>query len=554
MQFRLTRYIIAIVVFILISNLSFAKEKDTLVIGITQYPASFHPNFESMLAKYLALNLAMRPVTAYDADWELVCLLCTELPSIENGGAVLTDLGDGKQGVAVTYSLQPDALWGDGTPVTTKDVAYTIEVGKNPESGVLGAEFYRRVLSVEAIDDKTFTLYLDRVEFNYNELSLYLIPEHLDRPNFSEPANYRTRNAYDNDTLLPGLYFGPYRISKVEPGAYIEFVKNESWWGKQPYFEKIVLRIIENTAALEANFLSESIDYISGVLGVTLDQAVNFQSRYPDNYDFIFRPGLIYEHIDLNLDNPILADLRVRRALLYALDRQLISDQLFSGHQPVADGFISPLTTYHNPDLPKYDYNPDLAIRLLEEAGWTEIIDGIRHNSQGEPLQLEFGTTAGSRVRETVQQVLQSQWSEIGIEVIIQNQPARVFFGETVAKRQFTGLVMYAWISSPNSSPRTTLHSTEIPDESNKWVGSNYPGYRNEEMDTLIDTVEVTLNEEERDQVWAKIQHRYSEDLPVLPLYYRANPYIIPKWLKGIEPTGNSSTTTLWVENWHVTD
>ena len=554
MQFRLTRYIIAIVVFILISNLSFAKEKDTLVIGITQYPASFHPNFESMLAKYLALNLAMRPITAYDADWELVCLLCTELPSIENGGAVLTDLGDGKQGVAVTYSLQPDARWGDGTPVTTKDVAYTIEVGKNPESGVLGAEFYRRVLSVEAIDDKTFTLYLDRVEFNYNELSLYLIPEHLDRPNFSEPANYRTRNAYDNDTLLPGLYFGPYRISKVEPGAYIEFVKNESWWGKQPYFEKIVLRIIENTAALEANFLSESIDYISGVLGVTLDQAVNFQSRYPDDYDFLFRPGLIYEHIDLNLDNPILADLRVRKALLYALDRQLISDQLFSGHQPVADGFISPLTTYHNPDLPKYDYNPDLAIRLLEEAGWTEIIDGIRHNSQGEPLQLEFGTTAGSRVRETVQQVLQSQWSEIGIEVIIQNQPARVFFGETVAKRQFTGLVMYAWISSPNSSPRTTLHSTEIPDESNKWVGSNYPGYRNEEMDTLIDTVEVTLNEEERDQVWAKIQHRYSEDLPVLPLYYRANPYIIPKWLKGIEPTGNSSTTTLWVENWHVTD
>ena len=554
MLFHLTRCIIAIVIFVFVSIPTFAKDKDTLVIGMTQYPASFHPNFESMLAKYFALNLTMRPITTYDADWELVCLLCTELPTIENEGAVLTDLGNGKQGIAVTYSLQPDARWGDGTPVTTKDVAYTIEVGKNPESAVLGAEFYRRILSVEAIDDKTFTLYLDRVEFNYNELPLYLIPEHIDRPNFSEPSDYRTRNAYDNDSLLPGLYFGPYRISKIEPGAYIEFVKNTTWWGKDPHFKKIVLRIIENTAALEANLLSGSIDYISGLLGVTIDQAINIQSRHPDDYNYIFRSGLIYEHIDLNLDNPIFADHRVRKALLHAADRQLISEQFFGGHQPVADGFIVPLNTYYNPNLPKYEYDPELAIQLLEAAGWTEINDGVRHNIQGEPLRLEFGTTAGSRIRESIQQILQSQWSEVGIEVVIQNQPARVFFGETVAKRLFSGLAMYAWVNDPNASPRTTLHSTEIPEESNNWVGSNYPGYRNDEMDTLIDAVEITLNEKERDQIWAKIQHRYSEDLPALPLYYRASPYIIPKWLKGIEPTGNSSTTTLWVENWYATN
>ena len=118
-------------------------------------------------------------------------------------------------------------------------------------------------------------------------------------------------------------------------------------------------------------------------------------------------------------------------------------------------------------------------------------IDGIRHNADNEPLRLEFGTTAGSRVRETVQQVLQGQWRDVGIDVRIRNQPARVFFGETVAKRQFSGLAMFAWISDPESSPRTTLHSTEIPNEDNNWVGSNYMGYRNSEMDELIDAVEI---------------------------------------------------------------
>ncbi len=549
---RFSAAIIGIALLVAIAPPSHANDKDTLVIGMSQFPASFHPNFESMLAKYYALNLTMRPITTYDKDWNLICLLCTSLPTIENGGAKVIELDDGKQGMAVTYTLQPNATWGDGTPVTTRDVEYTIEVGKNPQSGVLGAEFYRRVVAVEVVDDKTFTLKMDRVEFKYNDLGLYLLPEHVDRTAFAEPSEYRNRNTYDNDTLNPGLYFGPYRISKVDPGAYIEFVRNESWWGQTPHFSKIIIRIIENTAALEANLLSGSIDYISGTLGVTVDQALAIQKRYPDDYDFIFHPGLIYEHIDLNLDNPILANLRVRRALIHAIDRQAISDHLFSGKQPVADVFVNPLDPTYNTNIRRYAYDPELAASLLDEAGWSKIIKDVRYNADNEPLRLEFGTTAGSRVREAVQQVLQSQWQQVGVDVRIRNQPPRVFFGETVSKRLFSGLAMFAWISNPESSPRTTLHSSEIPTEENKWVGSNYTGYQNPEMDRLIDEVEITLNKEERKQIFDRIQNLYVEELPVLPLYFRSDSFIIPKWLKGIEPTGNISSTTLWVENWSV--
>ena len=267
-ELRKNNRVLALLFAALMSFSAATYAKDSLVIGITQFPASFHPNFESMLAKIYALNLTMRPFTAYDADWELICMLCTSLPTIENGGAVETDLGDGKTGISVTYTIHPQASWGDGTPVTTRDVEYTIEIGKNPQSGVIGAEFYRRVLSVDVIDEKTFTLNMDRVDYKYNALDLYLVPEHVDRPAFADPAEYRARNSYDTDTYNPGLYFGPYRIVNVVPGSHVEYVRNETWWGPAPSFDTIVIRTIENTAALEANLLSGSIDHMSGALGI----------------------------------------------------------------------------------------------------------------------------------------------------------------------------------------------------------------------------------------------------------------------------------------------
>jgi peptide/nickel transport system substrate-binding protein len=119
-----------------------------------------------------------------------------------------------------------------------------------------------------------------------------------------------------------------------------------------------------------------------------------------------------------------------------------------------------------------------------------------------------------------------------------------------VTQRKFTGMAMYAWLSSPENVPRTTLHSKEIPSAENGWSGQNTPGFRNAEMDALIDKVEVELDRDKRRADWHRIQEIYAEQLPVLPLYFRADPFIIPKWLKGIEPTGHQFPTTLWVENW----
>ncbi len=531
-----------------------AGAKERLVIGMTQFPSTLHPLIDSMLAKSYALAMGLRPFTAYDPEWRLICMLCTELPTIENGGAVRETTAEGKEGLAVTYTIRPDARWGDGVPVTTKDVAFAVEVGKHPQSGVASAELFRRILKLEIHDDRRFTLHLDRVTFDYNDIGGLVLPAHIDRANFdADPAEYRNRTAFDADSANPGLWFGPYRVVRVEPGAAIELVRNPTWWGRPAAFGTVIIRIVENTAALEVNLRSGAIDYIAGELGLSLDQAAAMEQREGDDWDFAYKAGLIYEHIDLNLDNPALADIQVRRALLHAIDRETISERLFFGRQPVAHGPVSPLDRVYDPGLPRTPYDPDAARRLLDEAGWTNDAPGaLRRNAAGEPLRLELGTTAGNRSRELVQQVLQAAWKDVGIDVRIRNQPARVFFGETVSKRQFPGLAMYAWLSAPESVPRSTLHSTMIPTAENNWSGQNYTGYRNPDMDRLLDRIETELDREARRGLWAELQGIYARDLPVLPLYFRATPYVFPKWLKGVTPTGHQYPTTLWIEDWRT--
>ncbi|MFQ5774821.1 MAG: peptide ABC transporter substrate-binding protein [Kiloniellaceae bacterium] len=522
-----------------------------LRIGMTQFPSTLNPQIDAMLAKSYVLAMTQRPITAYDQDWKLVCMLCTELPTLDNGLAKPEPLPGGGRGIAVTYTIRPDATWGDGVAVTSADVVFTWEVGRHPKSGVSDFEAFRRILKIDVIDDKTFTLHVDRITYDYNAAGLDLLPAHIERPIFeADPAAYRNRTAFDADPTNPGLAFGPYRIVEVVSGSQIVVARNPTWWGAAPAFDRITVRVIENTAALEANLLSGAIDMIAGELGLSIDQALAFEKRHGKRFRVLYKPGLIYEHLDLNLDNPILADKRVRRALILALDRAAISRRLFEGRQPVAHASVSPLDWVYDPKVPTYPYDPARAKALLEEAGWSVMKGGVRHNAAGERLSLELMTTAGNRSRELVEQVLQSQWRQVGIDVRIRNEPARVFFGETVTKRKFTGVAMFAWLSSPENVPRTTLRSDQIPTRENNWAGQNYTGFKNAEMDALIDAIEVELDRAKRKALWARLQSLYAEELPVIPLYWRAEAYVLPRWLSGVRPTGHQITTTMWVEEW----
>ena len=126
------------------------------MIGICPVPLDPAPNIDSMAAKSYVLAMAQRPFTTYDPEWQLICMLCTELPTIENGLAKVEQEDDGSDGIALTYTIHPNATWGDGTPVSTDDVLFTYQAGSHPQSGVSNAELYRRITGIDVIDDKSF--------------------------------------------------------------------------------------------------------------------------------------------------------------------------------------------------------------------------------------------------------------------------------------------------------------------------------------------------------------------------------------------------------------
>ena len=547
------RRVVLVLLCLLLSATAHAAERaDELSIGISQFPATLNPLIDPMEAKIYVLGAVLRPLTTYDPSWKLVCMLCETLPSFANGLAQKVALPDGKSGVRLTFTLKPDARWDDGTPVTTADVVFSWQVGRNPQTGVAEAELYRHMIDVRAIDARTFTVTLDRLTFDYAALNDFaILPARLERAAFADPAEYRVRSLYDTDPTARGLYDGPYRIAEVSPGSHIVLERNPAWTGRRPYFRRIVIWAVENTASLEANLLAGGLDMVPGELGLPLDEALAFAQRHGSEFNIIYKPGLEYEHIDLNLDDPILADVRVRRALLDAIDRKAISQALFAGRDPAADSFVSPLDWVYTPDVPRYPYDPAKARALLDAAGWHATGDAVRRNAAGQRLVLTLATTSGDRTRELVEEVLQSQWRAVGIDVRLKNQPARVLFGDTMPKRKYQ-MAMFAWFAAPEDVPKTELASNEIPSAANGWSGENFLGWRDDEADRLMDAIDTELDRPKRAVLWHRLEALYAEQLPALPLYFRAAPFILPKWLAGVTPTGNEYPSTLWIEDWHA--
>ncbi len=543
----------AAVVAAALSSATPARARDQLTIGVAQFPSSLNPYTDPEVIKGYVLGFAFRGVAGRDADWKQICFMCASLPTVENGGAWIEDRPGGEKGIAVKLTLRDDYFWGDGTPVTTADLAFTAKVGRDPSSGFADTRLWGRVERVDIIDAKNAVLHYDEVSVLYNRFPA-LLPAHIEGPVYDAhhgPGEYARESIFNRAPTTPGLYNGPYVISEYHSGENVVFDLNPQWRGQKPGFRRVIVKAIENTAALQANLLSGDVDMAPGdAPALTVDQALTLRKQQPDRFTYVFQPALTYENVTLNLDNAILSDIRVRRALLLALDRKTMVDRLFDGIQKVAATFVSPLDPMHSDEIPVTPYDPARARALLTEAGWTLGDDGIRHDASGKRLSLEFGTTAGNRVRELEQQVMKDQWRAVGIEAVIHNEPARTFFGDTLKHRTFGAMAMFAWTSSVSYPSRQVYGSDQVPTEANAWSGSNYMDWRDPTMQTALKQAETELDPTKQKAAWASMQRVYAEDVPVLPLFFGVQPHVLPKWLLGYRPTGHTDYASEWAEEW----
>lgn len=531
-----------------------------LKIGISQEFENLNPMIMSMSATTYLHHMAGRSLTTMDPDGKWVPQITKEVPSLEKGTAKIVDVG-GKKKVIATWEILENAKWGDGKPVTCEDFAFTRMVGLAPTVGVGERQIYEDVEKIEwnAKTPKKCIFTYAKAKWDFYAMgTFYVMPKHVEGPVFEKygklKEGYEKNTNYVKNPTNPALYNGPYVISEVRLGSHVAFKPNPHFYGEKPKIQHIIVKLIPNTGTLEANLRSGTIDLIS-TLGLALDQATVFEKKIKaENLPFVIQyvPSLVYEHIDLNLSNPILKDIKVRKALVHAINREDLVKALFEGKQQAAIHSVSPKDPWFTNDpkyVTTYRYSKRESQKLLDEAGWKVGKDGYRFKD-GKRLSLIFQTTAGNKTRELVQTYLQEQWKQVGIEVVIKNEPAKVFFGDTMSKRKFSAMAMYAWVSSPENNPRSTFYSKSIPSDSNGFSGQNYPGWVNAEVDKIIDAIDVEFNPKKRLDLARTLQKHYTQDVPVLPLYYRVDLAILPKNMKGYRVPGHQFSETTAVEKW----
>lgn len=552
----------SIIIMTISSTAKAGPSNEEIKIGLSQEFDSLHPMIATMNASNYLYSLVGRSLMVIDAKGKWVPQLAEKIPSFENGlGKIIDD--EGKKVTQATWQIHEKAKWSDGTPLTCADFKLALEIANSDSVAVAGKEDYGAVKKVEW-NEKTpkkcvFTYKAARWDF-YQIPRFLPVPNHLERPIFEKYG--KQLGAYDKNTLYSsaptteGLYNGPYKVAEVKPGSHVVFVVNPFFFGPAPKIKRIVARVMADTNSLENAFLSGAVDVISPI-GIGFDQALRLDKKINSEglpYILHFQPALTFEHVDVNLDNPILKDKNVRKALMYGLNRSEMVKAFFENRQKVAHHPIAPIDAWYT-DNPKeitiYEFNKQQAEALLDKAGWKlKKEDGFRYKN-GERFSVQLMTTAGNKIRETVQTYMQKQWRDLGLEIVIKNEPPRVFFAETVKKRKFTGLAMYAWTVFPEKSP-SAYSTASIPTEANGWTGRNTMGWSNKQNDKVIAQIEVEMDPIKRKQEAHQFQKISSEELPVLPLFNRADVALSPKSLKNYRLSGHMFYETNQAEDWEV--
>ena len=541
------------------------KTPNTLIIGTTQETDTLHPTLTGMAASAFVRAMVLRPVMAADDRMVNECLLCDELPSLANGRVRIvkeTDKAGSGEKMYVTWKLKPGIRWGDGTPVTGEDFKLGWEVGSAAHISVSEADAFRAIedVRVDPKDPLTFTLKYGTTRYDFDSIELMEpIPAHLERAIFeqtkSQPGGYEKKTLYNTQPTHPGLYNGPYRVKEYQPGAHILLERNPQYFGKQAQFPQVMYKLIPNTQTLEAEFKIGAI-HMTAHTGVSMDQALQFEKQMERSpqlaRQFRVAYGRIpsYEKIDFNLQDPLVGDVRVRQALALSLDRHRLTKALFAGKQDVADQIFHPLSSYYSAKLPPIAYDPERARQLLDAAGWRLGSKGIREK-EGKPLSLLMMTTSQNKMRELIQTYAQEEWRKVGIQVQFKNEPARVFFGETVRKMAYGSMALYGWTEDiPHQVPIHLYHSKYVPSKENKFIGYNRTGVQSPEIDRILDGAVKTLDKDKRSQMLQEFSQIFRDLMVELPLFYRTLPFLVSRQLVTPTTGPGGFPRALTVETW----
>lgn len=456
-----------------------------------------------------------------------------------------------------TYRLRPNLRWHDGQPLSPEDFVFSWRVYATPALGHANQPPFHAIEDVAAVDPLSFVIrwkvpYPDASTLSARDRELPALPRHLLQAAFERiPTAGEDALAAQPFWSREYVGLGPYRLERWEPGAFIEGVRFD---GHAPVakIERIILRFSVDSNVVMANLLSGEAHVATDNSVGQVAEAVH-QEWAPRNAGTVIRWPNAWRHTSFQLRPETatpraLLDPRVRKALAHAVDRQPVSEAVYGGQAIFADTMIWSGSEWGGaPDasITTYPYDLRRTEALLAEAGIGKGPDGVYAGPDGR-FSTELQTTEGpDNVPEML--IMAAGFREAGFDVREHVLPAAQA-QDPQARATFPGLQT----SNTNMGEPAMINlvSDQIPGPQNRWRGGNRGGWSTPDYDRLVSTFNRTLDRNERRELVRQLLRIYSDQLPAIPLIFRAQPFAHVAALRGPAIAAPESTVIWNVYDW----
>ena len=472
---------------------------------------------------YTRINPAM------DEHGEINILIFNGLTSHDGDNQVVPGLAKSwdfdEDTCTYTFHLEEGVKWHDGEDFTAEDVKFTIEAIMDPENGSENAPNYEDVQSIDVIDDHTIAFQLDAPNVAFlDSMTMAVLPEHL----------LAGEDMQESDFFRHPIGTGPYKLAEWDEGQAITLEKNEEYFKGEPKIDEVVFKIVPDDNAKAMQMQSGELDLAL----LTPKDAQMFADQ--EGYICYDMKTSDYRGILFNFANEYWTENKdIIPAVCYGLDREAIIQSVLLGQGMTAYGPLQ-RNIYNNENVEHYDYNPEKAKEVLENAGCTMGEDGFYYRN-GEKIGFVISVGAGDQVRIDIAQAAAQQLKEIGMDVSVE-VPAQVDWGGQMA-------YLIGWGSPFDADDHTyKVFGTD--------KGANYSGYSNELVDQYLTEARQSDDPEVRKEAYAKFQEELAKDPAFAFICYIDANYVAKSTIQGIAPDtvmGHHGVGIFWnVADWTI--
>ncbi|MBE5971338.1 MAG: ABC transporter substrate-binding protein [Lachnoclostridium sp.] len=495
-------------------------------VGVTNTLESLNPLLLNggEINKY-ATGLMFLPLMELDKDLNFQPMLADSITTEDNRNFIV--------------HIDEKATWSDGTPVTAADVEYTVLRLASPVIANYAMMYYvfegvgddgfveegaTSIDGVKVIDEKTIqfttkdTMSLNTFQNSYARYLLTLPKHKIEQ--YSE-AELSTAEWFTK----PDVVSGPYIVTDYDVDHYISYTANTEYWKGVPKVEKLNIRIVDGSQ-IYAGLQSGEIDITQHTMtDIPMQDYESIEAL--ENVDIVYGSPVTNQSMFIQTAN--IPDARVRQAMLYAIDREKILNELMKGHGEVIDGFLSSASPYFDETITPVKYDPEKAKALLAEAGW----DGSK--------VLQFYVNSGDSTFVNAATIMVAQWQAVGIKAEVKTVDFATLMSVSGSRDYDILAVQYTYAPVDPYADMNWLLSGE----------GSWTGYSHESVSEALAATQTTMDTEELTKLYSIVNRKTQEDVPMISAYVISALGAKNKRLTGAEPSVYGFFNE--VHNWDVT-